>query len=263
MDDFSVLKGRVKDLASSAANRGYLTSTRFLSLSEQTFIKNEIFFLPGNVNEYLGVEYFFYGGYDNSDRSVIFFLPFYETKENIIDNIEEYLSLYKITPKNIKYKDVLTHRDVLGALMNLGLERDVFGDIICKEDEYYLIALNGLEDNILELSKIKHTDILISKIGFKEAKLEREFEEKNINVASLRLDAIIADVYNLSRSNAQELIENECVFVSGRLIIASSYEIKESERISIKGKGKFIFLRVERETRKQRLECKIRMYKWI
>jgi RNA-binding protein YlmH len=148
----------------------------------------------------------------------------------------------KIQPKLKKFSDELTHRDFLGSLMNLGIERKYLGDIIVKDNCAYVFIIEKFKDYIIEnLSKVKHTVITIE-VAQKIPEGELFITESiSIPVSSLRLDCLLAGVYNLSRSQVTELFLAKKVFVNGRLIENISHLPKEKDVISLRGFGRFIF----------------------
>lgn len=265
MDDRDVLKGRIKTLSQRALNESFLTHTSFLSLSEQSMffsiLKEEHVSL---LNEkYAGVSYFLYGGHEDDDRKIIYFLPYYLSKEETLfkESNGETFSCLHVYPKNIKFSDDLSHRDYLGALMHLGIKREMYGDILSDGKQAYIFILNGVIEDVKEnLTKVKHTIVESEIIKPKDCPFKMKFKEMNINIASVRLDCIIAEVFHLSRRDSQVLIANENVFVNGMTMMNNSYSPKENDRISIKGKGKFIFVSIGNISRKGRLFVKVKLY---
>ena len=265
MEKESILKSQIFEKANNSYYKDILLNTNFLTLSEQDYfykaLKEEgISLLSEKI---FNTPYLLYGGYEEADRKVIFFLPSYISKNELISNINEgsYIKCLYIYPKNIKFSDTFTHRDILGSLMNLGYEKDEFGDILTDGKNSYVFIMDHLINKIKdELIKIKHTDVLSKIITPKECPLRPKFEIVNINISSNRLDVIVAEAFNISRSKAQELIINECVFINGEIKTSNSFSLINNSRVSVKGKGKFIFLEEIKETRKGRLVANIKKY---
>ncbi len=265
MDDKDILKGRIHDLSSKAGKDCYLTHTSFLSLSEQAIVyqifKDEHVSLSDR--KYAGCEYFFYGGKEEEDRKVLFFLPYYLSKEEALENIQdgEIISCIHIYPKNLKFAESLSNRDFLGALMHLGVKREMYGDILTDGHEAYLFVMNSVVDLIIkELNKVRHTYVLCEMIKPKDCPFEMRFSIEEINVSSLRIDTILSETYHLSRRDGQMLIASECVFLNGMTMKDNSHILREGDRISIKGKGKFIFLNEKGVSKKGRLFVRIKRY---
>ena len=109
------------------------------------------------------------GGLDDAERRVVFFLPAY--LEEIPDDVLCYL---KIAPAAPKFADALTHRDFLGALMSLGIRREMLGDICIDGSTAHLIALSSVADTICrELTSVKHTSVSVTPEGPEDLSLGR------------------------------------------------------------------------------------------
>ena len=161
----------------------------------------------------------------------------------------------KIAPKNKKFAAAMSHRDILGSLMGLGLRRETLGDIIVGEKDGTVVCLKKVADFIVEnLTSVGRTSVVCSLFDGEDFTSEREPEQKTVFTSSLRADAVIAAVYRLSRSEAAGLIAAQKVFVSGRMVTSPSKEIPINEPISVRGFGRFKLVDV-RKTKKDRLRC--------
>lgn len=283
MDKDKLLAGRIADLSRQCWNGDYLTHTNFLSASELA----EFYQMPGHrhspgLNTFNGVPYIVFGGREGSDRAIVFFLPSYMDGEQLIrDELsgDGSISLVCARPVNPGFADPLTHRDYLGALMNLGIDRSMTGDILVNQHDpedgqrpqetgrshprgmaYIFCAENVAELIAGELTRVKHTTISCQILPPSACDLEPDFRELTGTVASIRLDSIITMVWHLSRGKAQALIQGEKVTVNGRLITSSSFEPGENDRVSVRGLGKFIYLGDEGSTRKGRLRAKVHLF---
>ncbi len=261
-----MLLGRIKDLARRANENNYITHTDFLSQSELFDVSSmcEREKLITGENQIDGVNYCIYGGVDEPERAVMCFLPEYLDKETFLLQEKtdgEIVSCILIEPVNRRFADELTHRDFLGSLMNLGIERNRIGDIRTSEARGFVFVMDEVSDLICdELVRIKHTTVKCRKVPVSECDILPKFKEIEGTVSSERLDAILAFVYKLSRSRAQELVESESVFVDGRTAYSSGYDLKTGARVSVRGHGKFIYDGIQKETRKGRLSVKVRLY---
>ena len=268
-NDNTILLGHIKDLAGRAYQNDYITHTNFLGMSELAAFYDEIKKsggLPaGDV--YNGVKFTLYGGYEDCERNVLCFLPSYLDAQGLKLQEDEggsIVSCLKIVPVNAKFADKLTHRDFLGSLMNLGIERDIIGDILVSEDGQiaYLFILKDMEELICkELIRIKHTSVKCIPVSNKECDIRPSFEEISGSVASERLDAVLAFVYRISRSQAQELVSRQQVFIDGRTAYSAGYDLKEGARVSVRGHGKYRYLGQTGNTRKGRLVISVAVYK--
>lgn len=263
MEKNNFLLSHIRDLSSRSLTYFCITSTSFLSLSEQSIFLKEYSSLNKEFNNNL--TYLLYGGNnEENDRKILFIYPKDIAQEEIDTYIENEISLLLIKAKNKKYSDQLSHRDFLGSLMNLGIKRETIGDILIDQtskNSGTIYVLSSIKIEIINnLTTIKHTPIDIKEINLNESPYKLNFEYIEIYVSSLRLDNIIKEVFNLSREDSKELIIKECVFVNGKTKTNPSYILKKDERVSIKGKGKFIFLDESSINKKGRYHTKIKKY---
>ncbi len=269
MENKEVLEGRLRDLSNKAYQNEYTTHTDFLSASDLAEIY-DIFSRQGVLREstsYNGVTFCLYGGWEDADRKVMCFLPSYLDPETFVlqENAEPgVVSCIRISPVNERFAEDLNHRDYLGSLMNLGIERDCIGDILTNPGGTvcYVFVLKDMASLICkELVRIRHTSVKCQEVPPAECDIRPAFETVQGSVASERLDAILALVYKLSRAEAQRLVEAGNVFVDGRTAYSGGYDLKPGARVSVRGHGKFKYDGVEGTTRKGRLFAKVQVYK--
>lgn len=171
------------------------------------------------------------------------------------------ISVIKIEPRHLKYADALTHRDYLGALMNLGIERDLLGDIVVRETHAYLFSLSHIAPFICEnLRRIKHTDVACAVLEEAPEDAGPHLVRESLNVSAVRIDSIIARLYHLSRGSAQQLITGGDLLVNGRSVLSVSYQPKPDDVCSLRGYGKFIYRGELHETKKGRLQVAVDRY---
>ncbi len=247
--DVVFLSKRIKELADRAFKSNIVTNTFFLNLNEQT-----VFFSIKNLPD---INYKLIGGYEAAERKVVCFFPvdFNEGEES---DIFDYLY---VSPANEKFSDRLTHRDYLGAAMNLGIERNMIGDIIMSGNSAYIIVLKKISwvvaDNLTNVKKTKVTIRIDKKLAVEAAAVN---QIKRINTASLRIDALIAAVFNLSRGSASKYLDSERVFVNSKCILSHSLQVQPGNIISVRGIGRFKYLGEESTTKKGRLMASVECY---
>lgn len=229
----ALLKKRLCELDNRSRQGGFALYSDFLDLYGQ-----DIFWSLKLRDAHL------LGGYDGADRKVACFC-----------GDSPPLCFVKIAPKNKKFAAAMSHRDILGSLMGLGLRRETLGDIIVGEKDGTVVCLKKVADFIVEnLTSVGRTSVVCSLFDGEDFTSEREPEQKTVFTSSLRADAVIAAVYRLSRSEAAGLIAAQKVFVSGRMVTSPSKEIPINEPISVRGFGRFKLVDV-RKTKKDRLRC--------
>lgn len=244
MNDDQILKKRLAELSHRAYERGYATFSEFLNqdeISQLLSIKTDI---PPVL----------YGGYDNSERCIACFSE---------DEIWEYpIVCIRIKPLQQKFADKLNHRDFLGSLMNLGINRNTLGDIKIKDNVGYLFCLDSISEYIIDnLTKIKHTSVECEIADELPDFINQVPDIEEMIVSSTRVDAIVASVYKLSRNSTSTLFSQEKVFINSKVAHKESATLKDNDIVSVRGYGKFIFDSEIRRTKKDRIVVGIRIYK--
>lgn len=250
--DEQFLERRLKELANTANNRGIDVFSDFLGLMEQN-----IFY---SLNKELPrIKYFAYGGFNDAERKILCFCgDEYSANQNEIDFP---ISCILIKPVNQKFSDSLSHRDFLGAVLNLGIERTKIGDILINQNEGYLFCHTTISEYITEqLTKVKHTNVSCCVIEQKEFNYRPVLKEITGSVSSIRLDSILATAFHGSRSSLSGLIEGGKVYVNGKIILSNSYVLKDNDVISVRGMGKFIYSGTAYQTKKGRYSIKLLLY---
>ncbi|MDU2829717.1 MAG: YlmH/Sll1252 family protein, partial [Anaerococcus sp.] len=187
-----------------------------------------------------------------SERNIFVANPY----SNEIDS-KDYINVLEFKQNNI------THPDVLGALLNLGLERNDIGDIYIGEGLCEFVVLNKDKDFVkFNLTKIKNERV---SLDFKKNNIlsqnKIEYIEKRGFISSLRLDNIVSEFVNLSRSKAKTLIKRRLVKVNFQIIDNPSKIIEENSLISIRKEGRFIFDKVIGKSKKDNYHIEYRKYK--
>lgn len=250
--DELLLRKRVQDLSRTAYQRDYVTFSDFLDLNEQNIIHSL------KTGE-LGVSVRFFGGYDGAERQIAAFLPdalSYDEKE-ILYPIE----CLRIEPLSRKFSETLTHRDYLGALVHLGIERSMLGDILVRQQEAYVFCHSRMREFLEEnITRIRHTSVGVSRVVHAEDLPRPQFQTIRGTVASVRLDSVIALAFSSSRSSMLGLIEGGKVFVNGRMTVSNGHPLKDGDVVSVRGYGKFRFEETLGTTKKGRCSILINRY---
>lgn len=146
----------------------------------------------------------------------------------------------------------IKHQDVLGALLGLGIERAKIGDINIMSDMIQIFTVSNLaeyiSDNLIQISKYDVKTKIVPKGDV--IAVEPTFNEMNIIVPSLRVDALIHSIYKLSRNEAAALIKAEKVKVNHQSISKPSVKVKRDDLISVRTKGRFIVGEITGTTKK-------------
>ncbi len=259
MTDRENLISHVLDLKEKSATESVITASGFLSLEEQSrIIKTE------KVNNKY-VDTFYYGGYDEAERKTAIFIPVFYSVDS--DALTEFLlendsnPLQVLSVKKDRFSE-LTHRDYLGALMGLGIKREVIGDIIINGDDCYIICLKSIAKFIIQnLNQAGRGQLTVTEGSFDDLKLKKsKTETVFVSVASLRLDCLVASAFKLSRNNAVSAINQGVVYVNSEQILKPDYALNEGDKLVLRGKGKVIIDEIIRENKKGRLHLNLKRY---
>lgn len=242
-----ILKKRLLDLANQSYRNNMFCFSPFLSLSEQQLLedlKKEM----GNIKVTAD------GGYEFPERVV---LRFGDPDELGYEEPFPIVCLH-IKPLLKKFADQLTHRDFLGAVMNLSIERNTIGDIVIEGQEAFLFCHDKVASYICEeLSKIKHTTVICERTVFSSNAVLKEPVSYEILVASERIDGVVAKIYHFSRSQSVLLFREKRIFVNGKQQENNSYFLKEGDIVTVRGFGKFIYDKQISVTKKEKLRLQI------
>ena len=241
---------KVIDKANSCLKHYDVKCTDFLNPYE---IKNAIAIL----NSFNDIKYSVDGGYDNAERKVIFIYPYYMEYEDI----ECPLEIVQVEG-NFKFKEI-SHKDYLGAILNLGIVREKIGDIAVRTKGAEIVIKKEvekfLEQALRSLTRFQNAEVEIASIEELQQIEAKKLEITDI-VASLRLDNIVSDLVKTSRSKAKQIIEQERVFVNGQNETKMAKQVKIGNIITIRGKGRFIVKEQTGTTRSGRAVLKIEKY---
>ncbi|MDD3744987.1 MAG: YlmH/Sll1252 family protein [Anaerostipes sp.] len=251
MDDVILLKKRLQELAMRAYQQNVYTYTFFLTESEQDIFAQM-------SQEFSFVDWKVIGGHDYFTRGLVLF----GSKEMFGYEGEMPMTTVRISPIFEKFAGKLTHRDYLGALMNLGIERKNLGDILIVEKDAYVFCMKPMVSFLVEnLTKIAHTQVEATEVSFDDMNYKQQFEVKEGFVTSTRIDAVISFVYGLSRNASLALFQNQKVFLRGRMETRNAYQLQLEDVVSVRGYGKFLFSNMGSKSKKGRQFITISIFK--
>jgi RNA-binding protein YlmH len=240
-----LLFAKALDRFSIAQKRSLATFTDFLDP-----VRCEAFFslLAKNAPRDFTVSCF--GGFDAAERKMIGF------------NAED--SDFPVTPLeftyNMQFSAPPSHRDYLGAVLGLGLERAKIGDIRLCDSGAVMYAASDIADFICEnLLQVKRTAVKVRAVSDFQDISQTAQNEKRITVASLRLDGVISSAFNISRGKAAALIESEKVFINWKLAKKTQL-VSEGDTITIRGKGRVTVNGLEGNTKKDRIVLRVAVF---
>lgn len=249
--DLEMLQKRLVDLANRAYRQNVFTFTDFLGLADMdAFWRAE--------PELRSMGYKIWGGREGADRVMIRF----GDPQELGYEADFPIACIHVKPLNQKFAEDLSHRDFLGALMNLGIERQTLGDIIVGEKQGYVFCHENVKEFICDnLIKVRHVNVSCEVTKEPGEVLSEEPKRVMLQVQSPRVDAVIAKAYALSREESISLFRAGKVFVSGRSCENNSRLLKAGETVNARGFGKFDYLGERGETRKGKLSVEVAIYR--
>ena len=220
--------------------------TDFVDPRQRTIVQNI-------VNSYMDLAMFFDGGYEFAERGRILLAPSYYVPEDK----EIGLHFFQVEGES-KFFD-LAHKDIMGALLNIGLKREKFGDILITDETKQLIVADEIADYVrMEVQQIGKTRVLLGSIQRERVNPARtEYKELTFTVSSLRIDAIVSHVFNQSRSKVADWIKGKHVKVNWQVVDQVDFKLEEGDIVSVRKFGRFRFLSEEGNTKKGRILIKV------
>ena len=239
---------KVLDKIEIVLNKHICQTTDFLDPYERRLAKSIL-------NRFQDIKFIEFGGIDEAERKVIQIFPDYMPE----DELEIPIVAFKIEGYNSK----LSHRHFLGSILGLGINRSKVGDILIHEGYSQFVVKEEISTYVLiNLNRIGNERVTISQIPLKELKIPNvEYDIKRYTVSSLRLDALISSIWNLSRKDSQKLIESERIKINWEPVDKPSKTVEVGSIISAKGYGRFILSSIEGVSKKERIKVEIKIIK--
>lgn len=199
--------------------------------------------------------YSVYGGYPEAERSALAVYPAHQ--KGILPPVAAVMVEWGSEDSEI------SHRDLLGAVLALGLRRDQIGDIIMlQKGGAAMMVADSKADyvcvNLLQVGRMPVNCVVTEPDQLPTAK--DDGREMKGTVASLRADAVLSLGFGISRSRVVLLVKGGVVKVNFRPISSPSQQLKEGDQLSLKGRGRLLITEVEGETRKGRIRLKLKKY---
>ncbi|MDO5548581.1 MAG: YlmH/Sll1252 family protein [Eubacteriales bacterium] len=242
---------RVLEKADTCREKCYVTSTRFLDMREAA-LAEELLHQSGEHR------WRFVGGHTDAERRVIVFLPDY-LEELEADSEDMPITAIRCTKNKA---DTLTHRDYLGSLMGLQIKRECIGDILIGDHGADIVVLKEIAPFLL----LNYTKAGRKNLSTEEIPLSRlivpvpKVTHIRDTVASLRLDAVCASLFRIPRTRAVEAIKGGRVFLNQRPCMQPDREIREGDKITLRGLGRGEVDEILGESRKKRIVISLKKF---
>lgn len=251
MTDEDLLYAVIDDKISECENNNYISNTNFLDIYQQS---QSIQYLSKRQTKYE-----LYGGFDDSERKIIVFLPYYADIDFLRSENNSPIVPIRIDKDNFSE---LSHRDYLGAIMGLGIRREMIGDIIIDKKGCSIVAMESVAKYICEnLTSVGRGTVHTTVIdNFDNISSEENFEEKRCFVSSMRIDAVVSSCFSFSRTEAVRKISSGYVYVNGVQILKNDFKVSFNSKIVVRGYGKVIIKEDDGITKKGRQAFIIKKY---
>lgn len=236
----SILRSRVEDTLRLCDKRGTPCFLGFLDQHEQALTRQILRYTTD-------VTISFYGGYTDAERTILCVAPTYCVIEP---------SDYPFCAVAFHYRaqKKLTHRDVLGTLMSLGLRRDTIGDILCGEGLSVVFVRDEIATYICEqVDRIGGEGVTVTSHYDGDLPIHVEYSPISETVASPRADCIVKTLVRCSREQAVDLIRLGSVSLNHMVLDSVSKAVNEGDIVSIRGYGRFYIDQIGPPTKKGRL----------
>ena len=247
------LLARALDRLALAEQRGVPAHTEFLT-QEQQAVLSDLLRACGSPR------HFFFGGFEGAERQVCVFLPdWQEQAEWLSDPNCPVAALHCPFPRDAQ----LAHRDILGSLMGLGITREMLGDLLLYDGGCDVIALrSALPILLTQWEGAGRYRFAPQSVALADLRAEppkpRLVQD---TVAALRLDAVTAAAFSLSRSRAGELISSGRVLLDHRPCLKPDRPVDAGSSITCRGMGKCVLKEVPGQSRKGRVRIVLELYR--
>lgn len=244
-------KNTVRKIADKAmhVNKNYTSAiTEFIN----PFVAELCLPLIKNFN----IKYELFPSFEQGERKVFILYPDY------LDSVEIGEFIVGLRINNCSKFKVLSHKDYLGALMSLGIDRNKTGDIYVYDDYADIVMHSDISDYIIyNLEKIGHNKVKaeiidVNSVNYKE----QEHEILNITSSSMRLDNIVKHITNKSREIASDMVRAGNVKINWQVEEKVATEIKEQDMISISRYGRFKISNLSGLTKSGKYKIEIKHY---
>ena len=272
--DERLLLSQVLDRRRQAVKYASLASTDFLSPHEQALASDLLRLAPASESTYL-----FTGGPSDAERKILCFLPEWMNAETLSPNeLPDTLSsdepaaalpdaiadALPIRALRAQWRDAdaLSHRDLLGGLMGLGITRGKIGDIYTGRDSADVLALDSVTEFLLQnWTSAGRVRLSVTQIPLDAVRVPpRQSVEIRDTVSSTRLDSVLSSGFRLPRSKAAELVRAGRVQVNWLDCDKPDKLLQPGDQISARGFGRFTLDRTGELTRKGRIPVFITRY---
>jgi RNA-binding protein YlmH len=235
------LASRVFDWALEAIRQNDYRLSDFLD-------PRELDLAAGLLKQFPGLRWHAFGGYPGAERKRVAITPDYFSAAELD---------WKLGAAGIEgdfREEPPTHRDYLGALLNLGLKREKLGDLLVSPEGCQVVATADLVQFICQqLERVGRWRVTVRILELERlTPPQQTVKQIRTTVASLRLDAVASSGFGLSRTKLVRLIRSGAVKVNWQPTQDQDKIVSQGDVISLRGKGRLTVAEVGGLTKKNR-----------
>ena len=247
-----LITAKIEDKIMQSRDGYYVTATGFLDSHEQALARKVSMHAAG-------IRTLMYGGYDDAERRMLVCIPadLPVSNEEATDGL---LSVLRVSVQAGSHR--LNHRDYLGSILGLGIDRRLTGDILVREDGADIFIVPDIAEFLLrEYSQAGRTAVRTELVSADEVIIpDMRCEIIRDTVSSVRLDSVISTAFRLSRGNAAEAIRKGLVSMDHAECLKVDAKVEEGSALVLKGKGKAVLEEIGNESKKNRIWIRIKRY---
>jgi RNA-binding protein YlmH len=245
------IRARAEDLMRRCREQYRLTASGFLDLHQQSAVR-------AWLREDSGPEGRLAGGYEEAERRLLLCVPDYLAAPEAHPE-EEAIAVLRV---HWRQRPAPTHRDLLGALLGLGIRRETVGDILVREDGADILVLREMAEFLaVHFCRAGRAELTVGIVPLSELRVPpARTREIRDTVASPRLDTVTAAAFGLSRARAAAAVRRGIVFVNGEQVMKADRQLEEGDRLVLRGSGKAVLTRIGGRSRKGRLYICLQRY---
>ncbi len=241
------LESRIREKAERSLNRGIFEFSDFVNFARREEIERVA---KGVKISYFGEEY-------GVERTLVRF----GDPEELGYEEGFPVKIVKIVCGGRKFASPITHRDALGAVLGLGIDRGKVGDILISGSEAFVFVRDEVADFIVsELKSVSRNAATASITDGVPLEFVRKTERRKFSVASNRADAIISRLFNLSREQSSALFKNGLATINGRIVLKGERSLSDGDVVAVRGYGKFIFSEESGVSKKGKLKVVVEAF---
>ena len=256
--DDKMLIAKIFDKIQFLTHRNEIQISNFLDERQQMIVENML-------KSICISNYILDGAYDEAERKILLLFP--EKLSNILENQKLKILNQQLDVISIELPNDLIgqyqHKNYLSAIIKIGIVREKVGDILVRENGADLIVKKEvstyIKDEFSKLTRFQKANIEMKTIEELQ-QVEKKREIINILIPQLRLDCIITELLHISRSKANEIIDQERVSINYTVKTKSATIIKENDILTIRGKGKYKIGNIIGTSAKGKIRLQIEKY---